>query len=135
MNDTTIISAFPGCGKTYASGLYGIPDLDRREYYIQPDWVDRYIERIRGDVVFIIQRPELLRRIAGAIMVAPYPELKDEWLEKRILARGYKPEWFDLVADNWDILTSDRYFMQFAPKEIVRLGIDEYISDIIGRLL
>jgi hypothetical protein len=129
---TIIISAFPGCGKSYMFNNYnGKPftmlDSDSSQFsWIKddnenntkernPDFPNNYIKHIKDnirkvDVIFVsshaIVRKALNENSINFFMVYPNKCMKDEWIG-RFKQRGNDKGFIKLIADNWDNFISE----------------------------
>lgn len=128
MSKTTfVISAFPGCGKSYCFNHYNGEDLkildsDSSQFsWIKdengnntkernPEFPDNYIRHIKEnigkvDIIFVsshkIVRDALLENNIRTILIYPYKHCKDEWIE-RFRKRGNNEKFITFISDNWD---------------------------------
>lgn len=125
MKNTLIISAFPACGKTYATEYFsrkGISVLDsdssefswiineNGEKVRNPNFIEDYMRHIsenigKVDCIFISSHKEVreaLKKLTDEFIVV-YPErgLKKEWI-RRCSLRGSGPEFCQKIADHWE---------------------------------
>lgn len=123
---TFVISAFPGCGKTYCYNNYqsdfSMLDSDSSNFsWIKdsngnntkernPDFPNNYIKHIKkniGKVDFIfVSSHEVVRKTLAdhgikVIIVYPNKNLKSEWL-RRFKERGSNEGFIKFISDNWD---------------------------------
>lgn len=125
---TMIISAFPGCGKTYFYENFkdkfkgGILDSDSSEFsWIKdkdgnntnvrnPDFPNNYIQHIKDnsgkvDIIFVssheVVRNTLRENNIKYILVYPDKSLKEEWIE-RFKNRGDNDKFINFISSNWD---------------------------------
>jgi hypothetical protein len=118
---TIIVSAFPGCGKSYCT-QYGknliIHDSDSSKFHFldekgesNPDWPNNYIQHIirlksRGyyDVIFVSSHADIRRVLKdnGLRYLLVYPErnCKDEYLQ-RYRHRGSSLSFVERLEANW----------------------------------
>lgn len=133
MKKTIVVSAFPGCGKSYAYNHYGnkfsILDSDSSNFsWIKdaegnntedrnPDFPKNYIEHIKNnigkvDIIFVsshdIVRKELEKSKINYFLVYPVNsnEQKNEWL-KRFRERGNNEKFIEFISNNWDNFIDD----------------------------
>jgi adenylate kinase family enzyme len=148
-NNTTVISGFPGIGKTYLSGqsagCYGIVDSDSSRYSWKvpnkernPEFPHNYIEAIKGwfwneyiKVVLVSSHKEvrdaLVDNMIWFTLVYPHRLLKYEYLE-RFEKRGNNPYFVQLLDENWDNWI-DELEGQTGCEHIVLMSGD-YLSDV-----
>jgi hypothetical protein len=119
---TIIVSAFPGCGKSYCTqhGKSLIAhDSDSSNFHFMegtrernPDWPNNYIQHImrlksRGyyDVIFVSSHAEIRKALkeAGLRYLLVYPEInyKDEYLQ-RYRDRGSPAAFVEHLEANWN---------------------------------
>lgn len=120
---TLIISAFPGCGKTYYFNHHrdGIKVLDSDSSQFSwiyhedgtkernPEFPDNYIRHIKEnmdkqDIIFVSSHEQVRQALYGNVpfvLVFPVAYMKDEW-RKRLIDRGSPIEFVKLIMDNWD---------------------------------
>ncbi len=141
-NDTVLISAFPGTGKTY---LYNNTDrnvLDSDSSNFNKDnFPSNYIKHIKSnigkvDAIFISShkkvREALVKNGLSYLLVYPKKQLKEEYLN-RYKNRGSSDAFISFIDDNWDSFI-DGLRAQNGCKHI-RLGSEEYITDKFQNLL
>lgn len=136
-NPATIISAFPGVGKTY---LYNsrshVLDSDSSKFD-KSDFPRNYIEHIKSnifdaDLILVssheVVRKELEKQKMYFTLVYPAPSLKEEYLQ-RYRDRGSSQAFIDLIDKNWDDwlyeITSQRGCRH------VELKSGEYLIDVL----
>lgn len=129
---TFVISAFPGCGKTYcfknlnSKGL-SILDSDSSDFsWVKdnngnntkernPEFPSNYIKHIKDnigkvDIIFVssheVVRNALLENNLRFILVYPYKHCKDEWI-KRFKSRGNNEAFINFISNNWDNFIDD----------------------------
>lgn len=126
MKQTVIISAFPGCGKSYVTKhhteeRYKIIDSDSTNFsWIKdeqgnntsernPLFPQNYMEHIKDnigkvDVIFVSShravRTALKEQHLKFILVSPRPHMKKEWI-RRFDERGNSLEFIDFISKNW----------------------------------
>ena len=129
MKNTTVISAFPCCGKTTVTGslkdFYDFSDsdssmfswLDKENGIRNPDFPANYIEHIKSligqkDVVFVSTHKSVRQALENAkinyCLVYPEntPENKALW-EKRMRDRNNDQSFIDFILNNWDEMIED----------------------------
>ena len=160
---TIIISAFPGCGKTYLyenqnNIIFDIVgreknlkflDSDSSKYpkseHWEKDYVDDLMNKIGSvDVIFISQHnkvlAELNRRKIRFYIVAPSNDVeKDKWFD-RFKHRDNShikdlESWFDLLNKNFDNWISYEALKENNPELIIRLNDGEYIADKLEEII
>lgn len=148
VENSLVISAFPGCGKTTAYNHYKdngdlkVWDSDSSEFP-KEDFPNNYIEHIKKgikegvDIIFVSSHREVREALwrAGIKYALIYPniELKNEYL-KRYKERGNTPEFISLLDKNWHNWIMDFSYCPSNPK--FELSSGEFInSDIIDWML
>jgi hypothetical protein len=141
MKQTFVISAFPGCGKSYCDKKYqdrfSILDSDSSEFsWIKdnegkntkernPDFPNNYIDHIKSnlgkvDIIFVssheIVRKALKDNNINVIIVYPDKDMKEEWI-RRFIQRGNDEKFIKFISDNWvkfidDIENEDYGFLK-----------------------
>jgi hypothetical protein len=132
MKTTFVISAFPGCGKSYCFNNYNgrdikILDSDSSEFsWVKdsegnntkernPEFPNNYIKHIKEnigkvDIIFVssheVVRNALLENDIRFLLVYPYKHCKEEWVE-RFKARGNDEKFIKFISDNWDNFIDD----------------------------
>lgn len=125
MNKTYVISAFPGCGKTYyyntnntlktldsdSSNFSWIKDSNGNNTTERnPEFPNNYIKHIKDnigkvDIIFVSShdnvRQSLYANKIPTILVYPNKSCKDEWLN-RFKNRGNDDKFIQFMSDNWD---------------------------------
>lgn len=125
MKDTLIISAFPACGKTYATEYFSkkglsVLDSDSSEFswipnesgdkVRNPNFIEDYMNHIsenigKVDCIFVSSHKEVrkaLKKLTDDFLVVyPAKYLKEEWI-RRCSLRGSSPEFCQKIADYWD---------------------------------
>lgn len=162
--DTKIISAFPGCGKTYLYenqvqlGL-SVSDSDSSKYDKVVNWEVAYVDDVLRkmkdyDFVFISQHStvlsELDKRGVSFYCVVPNNSfsisdserqlIKQQWFGRFLLRdnsfikSGFQ-NWLDVLLKNYDTWTNPDNFSHYKNcKEVFLLNQDEYLVDVINRL-
>ena len=122
-----VISAFPGCGKTYYFNHHRddikVLDSDSSQFswiYHEdgtkernPDFPNNYIQHIKDnmdkqDIIFVSSHEQVRQALRGIPLVIVFPSLsmKDEW-RQRLIDRGSPIEFVKLVMDNWNTWISN----------------------------
>lgn len=159
---TMIISAFPGCGKTYiyenqSEYDYKIMDSDSSKFEKHDGWELEYVEHImdnigKYDFIFIAQYPNVLKLLninnIPYIVVAPDNSknlsikerqlIKQQWFGRFLLRNNSHiknlEKWIKELNDNYELWTSYEHLTMHNPSELVLLKEDEYLSDKIEEL-
>lgn len=157
---TVIISAFPGCGKTYLAENqknldYTIADIDSYKFAHEVQWVCKYIDYVlsnigKYDFILITQQDEVLmelkKRDITFVTVAPDNSLslsvkerqliKQQWFGRFILRNNSHITnlnlWLEKLEKNYDNWTNPDFFEYYKPLYHFALKQDEYLEDIIG---
>lgn len=124
---TIVISAFPGCGKTYMYKNYnGKPftmlDSDSSQFsWVKdengnntkernPDFPNNYIKHVKSnfgkvDVIFVsshsVVRKALSDNNVRFFMIYPDKSMKEKWI-RRFKERGNDENFIKFISDNWD---------------------------------
>lgn len=132
MKKTFVISAFPGCGKSYCFNTLngkGIDILDSDSSKFSwiydsngnntgirnPEFPNNYINHIKEnigkvDIIFVsshkIVRDALLQNNIKTILIYPHKHCKNEWI-KRFINRGNDEKFIKFISDNWDDFIDD----------------------------
>lgn len=129
MKETTIISAFPGTGKSFYHKWNSDKclDSDSSEFsWIKdengnntkernPEFPANYIERIKEnigkvDIIFVSSHDVVRRALEEANIkyVLVYPEIsaKEEYI-RRYKERGNNENFISFISDNWDTFIND----------------------------
>lgn len=147
---TAVISAFPACGKTYASqhfqGRYSILDSDSSEFrWIKdengqntktrnPDFPSNYIRHIldnigKVDIIFVSSHLVVRKALESVgieyCTVYPKENMKSEWVG-RMWLRGSNESAIRFVAENFDSFVTSVVDEPHGDC-IVRLGAGEYL--------
>ncbi len=153
---TLIVSAFPGCGKSYMaqnSINHGYSFCDKDNGYLDSEEQYRsYVNEIMNligkfDFILINQYPEVLNLLHSFsipyIIVAPnnlsYLSsntknlIKQQWFG-RFYLRKDSFEWINLLYKNYDRWTSLYHLKSMKPKKIILLNGNEYLSNIVHDL-
>lgn len=154
MKNTKIISAFPGCGKTYCFNKYKdsnikILDSDSSEFsWIKdengintkernPDFPMNYINHIKGnigevDIIFVsshdIVRNALKENNIKYILVYPCLGAKEEYIN-RYIARGSDENFIKFIDHNYEEFINNMKLESFPEK--VELNYEETIDDLL----
>lgn len=161
--NSIIISAFPGCGKTYLSEHkenfnYSIIDLESSLFKKSPNWECKYVDCIVSNMkstnfILISQQDnvlsELNRRNIPFVIVVPNNSeqlsarernlIKQQWFGRFLLRNNSHIEnlskWIQKLNHHYDKWTNTEYLRKFAPEEhIILLKADQYLSDIIKQI-
>lgn len=137
MIKTTIISAFPGMGKTtyHKDNLITTLDSDSSEFswvknedgtnskHRNPDFPQNYIEHIKSNIgkyeyIFVSShenvRQSLIDNCIFFFVVYPSIDRRDEFME-RYYSRGSSSEFSTFIFENWDkfITELDKYNLHY----------------------
>lgn len=153
---TLIISAFPGCGKSflanhYKNSKYTFLDKDNGHLSCESEF-KAYANEIMSligkfNFLLINQYPEVLNILheneIPYIIVAPNNSaylssrmrgiIKQQWFG-RFFLRKNSNEWIDILYRNYDKWTSTYHLKSMKPNKIILLGNCEYLSDILDDL-
>lgn len=153
---TLIISAFPGCGKSFLAkynknSKLKFYDKDNgllsSEYEFKA-YANEIISLIgKFDFLLISQYPQVLDILyengMPYIIVAPNNSsylssnmrdmIKQQWFG-RFYLRKNSNDWIDLLYRNYDTWTSLNHLKAMKPSKIILLGNCEYLSDILDDL-
>lgn len=151
-----LISAFPGCGKTYFynkyKDVYKILDSDSSEFsWIKdsegnntkernPEFPQNYIDHIKenldtADIIFISSHKVVRDALAEAkikfLLVYPHKALKNIWIS-RFRRRGSNEKFIEFISNNWKdfIYEIEHDQNEFATLYKILLG-DNYLDDLI----
>ena len=140
---TLVISAFPGCGKSYyhrQSQSRGLTVLDSdSSKFDKSDFPRNYIEHIKenigkADVILVSShkdvRDALVENRIPFTLVYPELSLKDEWLQ-RYIDRGSPEIFISLLSEHWELWIGELDEQTNCDK--VKLKEGEYLSDVIDR--
>lgn len=137
MKNTKLISAFPGCGKSYAFKNYKdieIADSDSSKFD-KKNFPENYIQHIKDnigkkDIIMISSHKEvrdaLVKEGLSFILVYPEKEIKEEFLQ-RYKDRKSPKAFIDLLDKNWEAWI-DELENQINCTHI-KLSKGEYLSD------
>lgn len=146
---TTVISAFPGCGKTYAythyqnqftmldsdSSLFHWATDETGNKFTHPDWPQNYIDHIitnlgKVDFIFVSSHEEIRKALSfnavPFMTVLPNPSCKEQWLQ-RLRDRGSTPEFVRLIESKWKEWT-DVENMQHIGLYYMQVNADQYLD-------
>lgn len=157
-----IISAFPGCGKTYIyknqkEYNYQVLDSDSSKFEKHDGWELEYVEYIKSnigkyDFIFIAQYPSVLEILKDNnidfIVVAPDNSstlsdkerqlIKQQWFGRFLLRDNSHikdlEQWIKNLSENYDIWTSYEHLTKHDPIKCILLKENQYISDVIKTL-
>lgn len=151
MKNTVIVSAFPGTGKSYIAKNNKdliILDSDSSEFswiskgVRNPEFPKNYIEHIKenigkADVIFVSTHKEVRRALALSqldyTLVYPNINLRNEYIE-RYEQRGNDKAFIDMMENSWENFILD-CSLETRPEKIRLCGSDQYISDILNKVL
>lgn len=153
--NTLIISAFPGCGKTYIYNNqdkfgYKVMDSDSSTFAKHENWEEEYVKHIESnlgkyDFIFIAQYPKVLELLyrdnVPFVVVAPDNRkelseeermlIKQQWFGRFILRDNSHIKdlnrWLELLKNNYDSWTSVESLSKNHPDEIILLKENEYL--------
>lgn len=156
MKKTLVISAFPGCGKTYCYKNYqdklSILDSDSSNFsWIKdgdgnntkernPEFPTNYIQHIKEnigkvDIIFVSSHKEvrqsLIKNDIDTILIYPHKSLKDEWI-RRFRERGNDANFITFISNNWDIFIDE---MDDEDSDFIRLKLNDNCKYITLDLL
>ena len=110
--ETTLISAFPGVGKTYLKDNFKnleIIDSDSSTFD-KENFPQNYIQHIKNNMgkvdIILISSHEAVRKALveeGLLFIQVYPDskIKDEYIQ-RYRERGSNEEFIKILDENWD---------------------------------
>lgn len=148
---TRVISAFPCCGKTFAtnhSRRFEILDSDSSKFswilnedgtstgVRNPAFPDNYIEHVKEnlgkyDIIFVSShtavREALILAQIPFIIVYPQANLKVEWIGRMYL-RGDSPEFISRIYERWEEMMDEIDDCACSGDRIFRLNSGEYIN-------
>lgn len=126
ITNTFVISAFPGCGKTYCyenyQDKYSILDSDSSEFSWMkdesgantkernPDFHSNYIRHIKDnigkvDIIFVSSHEAVRKALHDSkiqtVIIYPHKSLKKEWI-RRFTCRGNNSQFIEFISNNWD---------------------------------
>ncbi len=151
---TRIVSAFPGCGKSFLTENFDadgpVLDSDSSGYsWLQaedgskvrnPDFPKNYVEHIEQNIgsaalIVVSSHAEVREPLADEgidyTLVYPEPALKEDYLE-RFQRRGSPAAFVNLLDNKWDDFIGDLE-SDPSPKKVI-LGPGQYLSDVIDDL-
>lgn len=131
---TTVISAFPGCGKTYFYNEYknrgtfrGVIDSDSSEFsWVKdengnntkernPEFPQNYIKHIKDNIgkveVIFVSSHDIVRKALEDnnieyTIVYPNKDQKEEFIN-RYIQRGNNKDFIKFISNNWDNFIDD----------------------------
>lgn len=150
---TKIISAFPGCGKTYFYNIQQVFDLkildsDSSEFsWVKdkngnntkernPNFPSNYMKHIKDnlgkvDIIFIsshdVVRNALKELNIVYYLVYPKKEIKEEWI-KRFEKRGDNENFIRFIYNNWDKFIDEIINEDFPIK--IELESNQHLLDV-----
>lgn len=151
MRFASVVSAFPGCGKSYLfqsnssriildSDSIHFSWADEERTVRNPNFPDNYMTHIQesrpeSDLVLVSSHAEvrraMLKKGIPYHLVMPEPACKEDWLN-RLRQRGSPASFVALIDSNWDSWTS------ILPEEldynvqVSRLDSGQYLADILN---
>lgn len=159
---TIIVSAFPGCGKTYLYANqdkygYKIIDSDSSKFEKYDGWEKEYVDYISSnigkyDFIFVSKHPvvlnELNNRKIPFVMVSPDNSdalsekerqlIKQQWFGRFILRDNSHikdfDRWIKRQIEHYDERTSYKHLTLYNPIKVILLKENEYLSDKIDEL-
>lgn len=159
---TMIVSAFPGCGKTYLyrnQEKYGykILDSESTKFSKYDGWEKEYVDYIvsnigKYDFILIAKYPivlqELNNREIPFVMVSPDNSsnlsnkerqlIKQQWFGRFVLRDNSHienfDEWIKRQIEYYDERTSYEHLTLYHPTKVILLKENEYLSDKIEKL-
>lgn len=159
---TLIVSAFPGCGKTYlyqhqADIGYCIIDVDSSKFKDNNCWEVHYVNYIENcigkfDFILVSQHDEVLlelkKRNLPFVTVAPDNSLEISEKEKQLIKQQWFGRfvlrdnshiiklnvWLTKLNTNYDTWTNPEYLKQFSPLRHYTLKAHQYLDDIIEHI-
>ena len=124
--NTFVISAFPGCGKSYCYNNYqdklSMLDSDSSEFsWIKdeggentkernPEFPNNYMKHIKDnigkvDIIFVSSHDIVRKALKGegikTVIVYPNKSAKEEWI-RRFKQRGNNEVFINFISSNWD---------------------------------
>lgn len=160
---TVIVSAFPGCGKTYVYRNQDtlnlrVLDSDSSKFEKYSGWESDYVDHICSNLgkynfIFVVQYPEVLKELSDRnidfIVVAPDNSkelsdkerqlIKQQWFGRFVLRDNSHikdfEQWIERVSDNYDKWTSYEHLTLHKPKKCILLKENEYLVDRINDML
>lgn len=158
-NDTKIVSAFPGCGKTtffnmmkekYQDDVCIDSDSSNFSWVYEdgekkrnPDFPKNYIEHIINNIgkykyIFVsshdVVRNSLIENNLPFYIVYPNLEMKDEYLE-RYKERGNDQNFINLLENNWESWIES--IMDIDNKLVTKLELDQdkpFLANVLNDL-
>lgn len=150
---TLVVSAFPGCGKSFMTennkkNQYIFYDKDNGYLSCDDDfkiYANEIISLIgKVDFLLISQYPEVLNTLyqkrVPYIIVAPNNSsylssnmrkiIKQQWFG-RFYLRENNIDWIKLLRNNYDEWTSISHLQSMKPNRIILLDSCEYLNDIL----
>lgn len=152
---TLIVSAFPACGKSFYHNKgdkydnhFSTLDSDSSKFswvlgengkptgVRNPDFPDNYIDHIKRNIgnvsfIFVSSHDEVRQALEDNslpyVTVMPYPNLRDEWID-RCISRGNPQGFISLIDKMWGDWTSFESQRNWKPKNRVFLSKGEYLS-------
>jgi hypothetical protein len=137
--NTKVISAFPGCGKTFL--FKNNPDLiildSDSSNFDKENFPQNYINHIisnigKVDIILVSSHKEVREALIDSkidfTIVYPSIELKDEYI-KRYIQRGSPENFIELLKNNWENWITE--IEDDLRLEKIKLSKGEYLSDVI----
>lgn len=137
-SDTIVVSAFPGCGKSYffENSTLKVLDSDSSKFD-KANFPANYIQHIQDnigkvDVIFVSSHEAVRKALVdqGIPFALIYPSCfaKDEYLE-RYKKRGSPDGFIKLISDNWDNWLDDMKSQKGCFR--YSLGPGKYLTDLL----
>lgn len=133
---TMIVSAFPGCGKTFLFNNNDKIILDSSKFdkaFFPQNYIEHIKENIgKADIILVSSHKEvraaLFENKIDFILVYPRKELKEEYI-KRYEQRGSPEGFINLISNNWTSWVGELSNQKGCYH--CQLSTNQYISDII----
>lgn len=139
--ETTIVSAFPGTGKTTFYNKYKenllISDSDSSTFPKGEEWPQNYIDHIKSlvgkqNIIFVSSHKEvrdaLKENNIHYTLVYPSSKCKEEYIE-RFKQRGNSEDFVNLLEKHYESWILDDLILEDYP-DIIMLNKGEYLSKI-----
>ncbi len=137
ISDTKLVSAFPGCGKSYFfKNNKELNTLDSDSSgFDKRNFPDNYIKHIKenigkADIIFISSHKEVREALVenglNFTLIYPSKSIKKEFIQ-RYIDRGNEDSFVKLLEENWDNWLSELKDQEGC--DHVTLSSGEFISD------
>ena len=137
--DTRVISAFPGCGKSYfyRNCINKIAMDSDSGTFDKTKFPQNYIAHIKenigkADIILVsshdVVRDALVRNDIEFTMVYPDISIKDEYID-RYIKRGNNEGFVELLKQNWETWIGD--VEKQVGCEHVKIQSGQYLSDVL----